>query len=69
MLEISSSIDIQNLMLFWDSILWAHTRILKKMEETTRYELKKVKENKKWVEYLHLYKELEQVMVFKSSTP
>ncbi|MFN0189325.1 MAG: META domain-containing protein [Bacteroidia bacterium] len=42
---------------------------LKKMEETTRYELKKVKENKVWVEYLHLFKELEQVMVFKSTTP
>ncbi len=42
---------------------------LKKMEETTRYELKKVKENKIWVEYLHLFKDLEQVMVFKSTTP
>ena len=42
---------------------------LKKMEETTRYELKKVKENKEWVEYLHLFKDLEQVMVFKSTTP
>ncbi|MBK7965217.1 MAG: META domain-containing protein [Bacteroidetes bacterium] len=42
---------------------------LKKMEETTRYELKKVKENKKWVEYLHFYKDLEQVMVLKSTAP
>jgi heat shock protein HslJ len=42
---------------------------LKKMEETNRYELKKVKENKIWVEYLHLFKDLERVMVFKSSTP
>jgi heat shock protein HslJ len=42
---------------------------LKKMEETTRYELKKQKESGKWVEYLHLFKDLEQVMVFKSTTP
>lgn len=42
---------------------------LKKMEETTRYELKKVKENKVWVEYLHLYKDLEKVMVLKSIAP
>lgn len=42
---------------------------LKKMEETNRYELKKEKENKIWVEYLHLYKDLEKVMVLKSTTP
>jgi heat shock protein HslJ len=42
---------------------------LKKMEETNRYELKKVKENKVWVEYLHLFKDAEKVMVFKTTTP
>lgn len=42
---------------------------LKKIEETNRYELKKVKENKVWVEYLHLYKDAEKVLVLKSSTP
>jgi heat shock protein HslJ len=42
---------------------------LKKMEETNRYELKKVKENKIWVEYLQLFKDAEKVMVFRSTTP
>ena len=42
---------------------------LKKMEETTRYELKKVKENKSWVEYLHLFKDLEQLIGLKSNNP
>lgn len=42
---------------------------LKTMEETTRYELKKKKESGKWVEYLHLFKVQEQVMVLKSAAP